>query len=133
MTVESPDQAAVRFLEAAASHRAIHYGSLPDKELPEIQWSVFGLPASNEIAVIASVGALRVGIAQTSDLVHSAMEDRIYGLHVIDGQLAHFLSETLWDAHSHRLIDEAINVRSLYGGTRGENKSGKSGSGITDI
>lgn len=113
MTTESPDETAARVLEAVAGQWAIDYGSFPDKELPEIQWAVFGLPASNEIAIVASVGAVRVAIAQSSELLFPAMADRILGMDVLDGQLAQHMSEQLWDAQSARLIDEAIKFRSL--------------------
>lgn len=102
----------MRVGSALIGEAAINYGSgFTDKEYPEIVWSMWGLPATNEIAVIAEVGSLKLGMARVSGLLEPAMIDRIFGIDVNDQRLALWLSKELWDAHSERLIAEALRVR----------------------
>jgi hypothetical protein len=85
MSDESPEQVAARANAAFLGETAIDYGSgFTDKEYPEIVWSMCGLPGTNEIAVIAEVGNLRLGKACFSGLVWPAMIDRIFGIDVDD-------------------------------------------------
>lgn len=112
MSNESPEQVAARASAALVGDAAIDYGSgFTDKEYPEIVWSMCGLPASNEIVVTATVGALHLGMAHPSGLAWPAMIDRIFGIDVDDQRLAFWLSEQLWNALSVRLIAEALRVR----------------------
>jgi len=112
MSDESPEQIAARVSAALLSEAAIDYGSgLTDKEYPEIVWSMYGLPSTNEVAVIAKVGSLELGLAHVSSLVWPAMADRIFGIDIDDQRLALWLSKELWDAQSDRLAAEAVRVR----------------------
>lgn len=70
-----------------------------------------GLPGTNEIVVMAAVGTLKLGMAHPSILAWPAMIDRIFGIDVDDQRLALWLSEQLWNAHSDRLIAEALRLR----------------------
>lgn len=112
MSDESPALIAARVSAALLSEAAIDYGSgFTDKEYPEIVWSMYGLPGTNEIAVIAEVGSLKLGMAHVSSLVWPAMADRIFGIDIDDQRLALWLSKELWEAQSDRLAAEAIRVR----------------------
>jgi hypothetical protein len=114
MIDENPELVAIRARQALETQCAIDYGSgFTDKEYPEIRWSMCGLPDTNEIAVIASVGHLQLGIAHRSRLEWPAMIDRIFGIDVDDQQLAFWLSEQLWNAHSGPLVAEALRVRAV--------------------
>lgn len=114
MSDESPEQVAVRVSAALIGEAAIDYGSgFTDNDYPEIVWSMCGLPETNEIAVIAEVGNLKLGMAHVSSLVWPAMADRIFGIDVDDQRLALWLSNELWEAQSDRLIAEALGVRRL--------------------
>lgn len=114
MIDETPGQVAIRACRALETRSAIDYGSgFTDKEYPEIRWSMCGLPGTNEIVVVASVGDLQLGIAHRSHLEWPAMVDRIFGIDVDDRQLAFWLSEQLWNAHSERLVAEALRVRAV--------------------
>jgi hypothetical protein len=113
MSNEPPEEVAVRIGIALTDEAASDYGSgYADKEYPEIVWSIYGLPDTNEIVVVAEVGSLKLGMAQVSGLLWPAMVDRTYGLDVDDRRLAHWLSNELWDAHSKRLVAEALRLRS---------------------
>lgn len=112
MSSESPERTAERINTALISKVTIDYGSgFADKEYPEIVWSTYGLPETNEISVVAEVGNLELGIAHVSGLAWPAMVDRQFGIDVSDQQLAFRLSDELWDAHSERLITEALRIR----------------------
>jgi len=113
MNSDIRDTVVRRVDEALASSRAIAYcDESPDNEHPEITWQIFGLMDTNEIAVVARCGELRVGICRESGLVYPGMADRIFGIDVSDQQLAMQLCSELWDAASERLTDEAIRLRS---------------------
>jgi hypothetical protein len=112
MTDESPEQVAKRAQVALETQAAIDYGSgFTDKEYPEIAWSMCGLPETNEIVIIAAVGAIQLGMAHLSGLAWPAMIDRIFGIDIDDQRLALWLSEQLWNAHSNQLIAEALRLR----------------------
>jgi len=115
MSDESPEQVAARAAAALERQSSIDYGSgFSDKEYPEIVWAMCGLPESNEILVMAAVGTLKLGMAHPSSLAWPAMIDRIFGIDVDDQRLAFWLSEQLWNAHSVRLIAEALRVRQAW-------------------
>ena len=116
MSDESPEKVAARAHTARADKSAIDYGSgFTDKEYPEIVWCMCGLPATNEIVVTAAVGILELGMAHRSSLLWPAMIDRIFGIDADDQRLAFRLSEQLWNAHSERLVAEALRVRKCPG------------------
>ena len=106
---ETAEEVAARLVEAITGGRAISYDSrIGDKEHPELNWSIFGLPDTHEIVVLAEVGDLRLGEAEQSSLLVPAMEERVFGIDVVDQQLANNLSDQLWTEQSPRLI-EAIH------------------------
>lgn len=112
MSIESPEEAAVRVSAALIGGTAINYGSgFTDKEYPEIVWSIRGLPDTNEIAVIIEVGSLKPGMAHASGLLWPAMIDRIFGIDVDDQRLALWPSKEMWDVHSDLLVAAALRVR----------------------
>lgn len=112
MSTESSEQVAVRVGKALTDKSASDYGSgFTDKEYPEIAWSMYGLPVTNEIAVVAEVGSLKLGMTRLSAVLCPAMIDRIFGIDIADQHLALWLSKELWEAHSERLVTEALRVR----------------------
>lgn len=112
MIDETPEQVARRAHQALEAQSAIDYGSgFIDKEYPEIRWSMCGLVDTNEIVIIAIVGAVQLGIAHRSQLEWPAMIDRVFGIDIADQQLAFWLSERLWSVHSKRLASEALRLR----------------------
>lgn len=112
MSYESPEEVAVRVNDAMIGAAVSDYGSgLADKDYPEIVWSIYGLPVTNEIAVIAEVGSLKLGMAYVSALLWPAMIDRVFGIDIDDKHLALRLSKELWDAHSERLVEAALRIR----------------------
>ncbi|WP_292999922.1 hypothetical protein [Nevskia sp.] len=114
MSNESPEEIAVRVRTALIDEAASDYGSdFKDKEYPEIVWSMYGLLRTNEIAVIAEVGSLKLGMARVSSVVWPAMIDRIFGVDIEDRNLALWLSKELWDVRSNQLVTEAMRVRHL--------------------
>lgn len=112
MSNESSEEVAVRVRIARIDEAVCDYGSgFADKEYPEIVWSMYGLPDTNEIAVIAEVGSLKLGMTHVSAVLCPAMIDRIFGIDIDDQRLALWLSKELWEAHSERLVTEALRVR----------------------
>lgn len=79
----------------------------PDNQYPQVTWQIFGLIDSNEIAVIARCGDLRLAAIDQSGLLIPPMVDRKFGIDVIDEQLAMQLSDRLWSEHSEQLISKA--------------------------
>jgi hypothetical protein len=107
-SMESARTAALRLAEAIARGEVIAYlEDSGDKEYPDLRWSIYGLPRTGEIAVRVSIGDLTLAIAEASPLQLPAMEDRIFGIDVVDQQLANELSETLWTSHADVLIAAA--------------------------
>lgn len=113
MTIpESTEQTAIRVLDALAAGTAIPYATaMLDKQYPEIQWAILGLPDRNEIAVVAQIGDLRLGKARASTLLFPAMHDRIFGIDMSDQVLAARLADELWAAYSERLITAVLRRR----------------------
>jgi hypothetical protein len=102
-----------RVKEAMQKGHAISFcHESPDHAYPEIKWQIFGLIDTNEVAVTARCGDIRVGIAQESWLSYPLMADRIFGIDVADDQLARKLAAELWKAHSVQLVEAAERVRS---------------------
>lgn len=109
---ETPENVVLRLRAALVARAAIDYGTdIQDKEFPELIWSRYGLPASNEIIVTATIGEVQIGIAAPSSLMWPAMIDRIFGMDVSDAYLSSQLSEQLWLMHGNRLAAEIWKVR----------------------
>lgn len=77
---------------------------VPDKDYPEIKWSIYGLPKTNEIAVMVKAKNLVFYIAAQSNLYSPHMSNRIFGLEVVDQDLADDLSNKLWDSKKTDLL-----------------------------
>ena len=84
--------------------------SCADKQVPGIVWDQYGIPATNEVAVVARCGALKFFAAAPSYFLIPAMADRIFGLDPADAQLGHELAEFLWDRHAAELLAEAQRI-----------------------
>lgn len=107
------DPVVTRVIEALERKRAITFGDeAPDNEFPEIKWQCYGLIDSNEVAVIARCGELKLGICRESYLIHPPMADRIFGMDVADDQLVAELSEELWKQKHEELSAAALKIRS---------------------
>lgn len=85
--------------------------SCDDREHPGIQWTVYGLPGTNEIVVCAEVSGKEFYQAAPSRLTYPAMIDRRFGIDVEDNQLAEELSSALWEEHGEELATLIENSR----------------------
>lgn len=100
-----------RVAAALESNRAVEYDDgCPDKEYPEVVWYTYGLFDTNEIAVIARCGDLRIGIAAPSTLLHPPMADRTIAIDVSNRESAFLIADQLWSVHSSELISKAFSV-----------------------
>lgn len=81
----------------------IEYLDTNDKEFPEIRWTVFGAPATNEIIVRAQVREKTYYASAPSQLAYPLMEDRIFGIDVSDNHLAQALSNQMWEQHGEEM------------------------------
>lgn len=109
---ESAEAAALRVAEIIGCEQAIEYAAaMPDNDHPGITWSIFGLPASGEIAVLVRAGTLVLGMVAPSTLLVPTMSERIFGIDISDERLAERLSDELWAEHSARLISAALQHR----------------------
>lgn len=75
-----------------------------DKDYPEIKWSIYGVPKTNEIVVKVEANDLAFYIAGESNLYSPHMSNRIFGLDVADQELADDLSNQLWDSKKTDLL-----------------------------
>lgn len=86
---------------AIEQKRAIPYGvDMPDKEMPQVLWSQYGLIDTNEIAVIVRCGTEVHALKAPSELIHPSMADRIFGIDSIDAELSGRLADELWSKFS---------------------------------
>jgi hypothetical protein len=114
MIDECAEEVVKRLSDARNRNKAIDYGiGRRDLDVPEIIWTTYGLPESNEIVVTATVGALCLGIAAQSSLTRPAMVDRRFGSDADDLLLAGQLSVHLWCTQADRLIGEAERLRQI--------------------
>ncbi len=98
--------------DAVARGRAIKFcEQTPDNQFPEISWQIFGLIETNEVAVVARCGELRLAVSRESGLLYPAMADRMFGIDVADQELAMQLSDELWARESEKLMSEVNRVR----------------------
>lgn len=87
-----------RLAQIVNSDRVIlFYKNSPDKEHPEVLWSVYGATDTNEIIVCARRGSLAFFHSGPSPLIWPAMGDRIYGIDVSDEATAQKLGIELWN------------------------------------
>lgn len=112
--MEDQDSADVirRVVRALEANKAVEYDAgCPDKEYPELVWHTYGIFDSNEIAVIARCGDLRIGMASLSILLHPPMADRVYGIDISDSQLAFQIADQIWSRHGVELASKALAIR----------------------
>jgi len=81
----------------------------PDIEVPGVFWSVFGDPETNEIVVRANKGSLAYYNSAQSELLYPKMDDRRFGIDVMDMRLAEKLSAALWrQTKAHFFINNGL-------------------------
>lgn len=94
------DERLARLVEADST---LTFFDCDDREHPGIQWTVYGLPDSNEVVVRATAAGTHFYKAAASRLTYPAMIDRWIGIDVLDNQLAGELSNALWEEHGEEL------------------------------
>jgi hypothetical protein len=92
-----------RLRQLIEDDRTITFFKSHDREHPGIQWTVYGLPQTHEIVVCATAGGKEFFKSATSRLTYPAMDDRIFGIDVVDNELAEELSLQLWESHGTEL------------------------------
>jgi len=104
---EPPPDAKVRLERILQSNTCIVYHDrIPDREFPHVKCSIYGASKTNELFVKLENGTVSfVGVA-LSLLVSPAMADRIFGLDVLDQEVAFGLAEKLWERYKAELILE---------------------------
>lgn len=96
---------------AFTGHPTVDCESFTDDEYREITWSICAPPDTNEIAVSVAARNVKITVAQELPHALSAMVDRVISSREGAQNLAHSLIENIWNAHSERLIEEALTVR----------------------
>lgn len=81
----------------------MEYLDTTDKDFPEIRWTIFGAPTTNEIIVRAQVQGQSFYMAGASPLAYPLMEDRIFGIDVSDDHLARALSNQMWEQYGEEM------------------------------
>lgn len=101
----SPQDAVERLTELFQVKGMIPYHeNIPDKEYAHIKLSVYGAPATNELFVKLTNGAVTFVDVAKSDLLHPPMADRIFGMDVLDHQTALRVADKMWEKHRTALI-----------------------------
>ena len=76
----------------AAQQLIPYMEDVKDKEDPQVCWSVYGNPQTNEILVrLAGEKATLIG-AKPTEVLFPAMADRVFGIDMADEQLAEAMS-----------------------------------------
>ena len=84
----------------------VYHEKIPDREFPQVTCSVYGAPKTNELFVRIDNGKVSyVGVVD-SPLAYPAMADRIFGLDVLDHEVAFGLAEQLWEKHKTELVSQ---------------------------
>lgn len=105
---QSSEEVVTRIAHAIEQKRAIPFcDPTPDNQYPQVKWRIFGLIETNEIAVLAECGDLKLAACEESGLLFPPMADRIFGIDVMDQELALQLSDRLWSEYSEQLIAKA--------------------------
>jgi hypothetical protein len=102
---ENEPTAAARLSELLRSENAIPYHvDFPDKEFSHIKLSIYGAPETNELFVKLTNGTATFVETVKSGLLYPAMADRIFGMDVLDSQLAFNLADAMWEKHKSVLV-----------------------------
>jgi hypothetical protein len=81
-----------------------YHEDLPDKEYPQIKLSIYGAPKTNELFVKITNGKATFVEVFESNLLHPAMEDRIFGMDVEDSNDAFARADKMWEKHKAELL-----------------------------
>ncbi len=81
-----------------------YHEDMPDKEFPYVKCSIYGAPKTNELFVKMTNGKVTFVEAIKSGLLHPAMEDRIFGMDVLDHNDAFATADRMWEKHRKALV-----------------------------
>lgn len=96
--VEQPTEIRLaRLLQAKAC--IVYHEDLPDREFPTVRCSIYGAPKTNELFVKLTNGSVTFVEAVESGVLFPPMADRIFGMDVLDQQIAFSLAERMWENH----------------------------------
>jgi hypothetical protein len=102
---QSESPAADRLAELLRAEKAFPYHvDLPDKEFSYVKLSIYGAPETNELFVKLTNGRVTFVEAVKSGLLYPAMADRIFGMDVLDSQVAFNLADAMWKKHKSTLV-----------------------------
>jgi hypothetical protein len=103
--VDIGEHIAALIIDLVEAGRVVPYGvDVPDNEYDEICWSQYGLIDTNEIAVLVRNGNKVFGAKAQSGLIVPPMADRVWGMDVLDQEIAFELGEKLWARFSEELV-----------------------------
>jgi hypothetical protein len=84
----SPEQqTACEVLQAERAGHAIKFYEFYVDNYTDVTWTVYGDCRTNQIALVASKGALAIGVTEASLALRPPMKDRIFGMPMEDHQL----------------------------------------------
>jgi hypothetical protein len=82
----------------------IYHEDMPDREYPQILCSIYGAPKTNELFVKLTNGSVTFVETAESGVIFPPMADRIFGMDVLDHQIAFGLAERMWETHEAVLL-----------------------------
>ncbi|MBK9989881.1 MAG: hypothetical protein IPP19_03845 [Verrucomicrobia bacterium] len=82
----------------------IYHEDIPDREYPQVRCSIYGAPKTNELFVRLTNGLITVVETAESGVLFPPMADRIFGMDVLDHQIAFGLAERMWETHKTVLL-----------------------------
>lgn len=74
------------------------------REHPYIKLSVWGAIPTNELFIKLTNGVREIVTCAPSLLEYPPMADRLFGMDILDQELAAQLAEKTWELHKHELI-----------------------------
>ena len=94
-----------RLAKLIAENQVIVFeAGFPDEEFPYVICSMWGAMPSNEIFVRLTNGVVSFVESVPSPLIFPTMADRVFGMDVVDSQVAVELADRMWAAHKRQLI-----------------------------
>ena len=94
-----------RLHELLRSNRIVRFHeNIPDKEYPFVTCSIYGSPKTNELFVKLSNGEVTFVESTPSRLLSPPMDDRIFGMDVLDEADAFQLADRMWETRRARLV-----------------------------
>jgi len=101
------EHVAAVIIDLVKAGKVMPYGvDVPDNEYIEIRWSQYGLIDTNEIAILVSNGNKAFAAKAQSGLIVPPMAERVWGMDVLDQEIAFELGEKLRERFSHELMAE---------------------------